>query len=74
MMTNEDFKDWLYAHGCKFEPVDGINRTGWSMKVINPKTGRYAYISGPFDDRRCPKHIIESACANLGIEQPSHTK
>jgi hypothetical protein len=73
-MTNEDFKDWLQAYGCDFEPIEGFNHTGWSLKVIHRETRRWTYISGPFDSRKCPKHIIREACLQLGIQQPDYTK
>jgi hypothetical protein len=73
-MTKEDFKDWLEAYGCQFEPIEGFNHTGWSLKITNPKTKRYTYISGPFDQRNCPKFIIKETCLTLGIEQPNYCK
>lgn len=73
-MTNEDLKDWVECQGCIFEPIDGINVTGWSLKVINPKNRKFTYLSGPFDGKRVPAWVVRDACRELGIETPDECK
>lgn len=70
-MTNEDFADWLQVeHSCIFEPIEGINVTGWSCKVVNPRLNRYAYMSGPFDGRPIPDVVVRKICYHLGVRYP----
>jgi hypothetical protein len=64
------FKDWLDVHGCKYEPVDGFNHTRPSIKVTNPKLGRFIYLTGPFDDRVLPSHFVRRSCDTLGVQYP----
>lgn len=68
-MTREDLVDWVKDKGCAQYPL-GEFTTGNAIKFVNPKTGGWAYISTPIDDRPITDFIIHEVCSRLGIEVP----
>ena len=73
-MTRSDFVDWLEAHGCVREVMDGLNLTGRQLKYRHPVTNGYAYIDLPIDDREIPDYQVMHACKRLIIEHPDSVR
>jgi hypothetical protein len=70
-MTKEEFRDYVTANNCKFEPIDGINHTGRSVKIVNNKYNwAYFYFRLPIDESEMPDYIICDACEELHIPPP----
>lgn len=74
-MTREDVWDWLSAHDCVPEIIDGINVTGRSIRVINKKNSRYAYFKLPIDGTEMPSIYVRKLCEqDLWIPCPDMCK
>jgi hypothetical protein len=69
-MKREDLVEWLEVNGCHPEPIEGLNITGWSVKFVNPKTNRYAYVKTPIDDTDVTDYIVCHTCDQLMIHYP----
>lgn len=67
---SSDLKSWLEAHGCGYEPVEGTNHTGVSLKIINKTNGRYSFMRGPFDGPELADRTIRDLCEQLFIPVP----
>jgi hypothetical protein len=73
-MTKEDLAEWLQAHDCDFEVIEGPNVTGWSVRVVHKKNKRYRYLTGPFDEREVPDNYFRATCDYLWIPYPDSLK
>lgn len=70
-MTIADFQRHLTAQGCEYEPITGINITGFALRIRNTKNQRKHFLSiykgGEFSDK-----TIVIACDALLIKYPPH--
>lgn len=72
-MTRADLIDWVLQQGCEQHPL-GENTRGNAVKLVNPKNGRWYYISTPIDNRPVTDFIVHEACIKLGIQVPECAK
>ena len=71
-MTKIDFRDWLIAQGCEFEPLKE-STTGNSIKIVSPK-GRHAYLTLPIDNSHAKHYMVCTICVKLMIPMPDECK
>ena len=70
-MTREEFRDWVTNNNCRFEPIDGINHTGRSIRIVNKQFNwAYTYLRLPVDETEMPDNMICEACQDLHIPVP----
>ena len=64
-MTREEVWDWLIAHNCHPEKIEGVNVTGNSIRVVNrDKPSRYAYFKLPINDKIMPCNYVRKLCVD----------
>jgi hypothetical protein len=68
-MTKRQLYNWILEHGCKQHALP--NQT--TMRLIyfeNPRTGGYATLNIPIDDKEMYPNTIVAICVSLNIELP----
>lgn len=68
-MTKRELYQWILKKGCKQIPLPDST----TMKAIyfeNPRTGGYAILNTPVDDRKMFPATVLAICLSLNIEIP----
>ncbi len=70
-MTIADFQRHLTNQNCAYEPVTGVNVTGFALKITNKQNQRRYFLSIYQGGELSDKTII-TACDALLIKYPPH--
>ncbi len=73
-MTKREFYRWALNHGCSQKPLPDTNTTAFCVILENPKTGGYATLNTPIDDRLMNPETVMRMAVALNIEIPSNLK
>ena len=70
-MTKEEFREWVLENDCSFEPIDGVNHTGRSVRIVNNAySWAYYYFRLHIDESEMPDFQVCQACEKLYIPSP----
>lgn len=71
MMTRESLYEWVIAHGCEVDFLEGVNASyNPNIRLYNPKTKEHALLATPIDDSVVSTFLVYRVCTLLGIEIP----
>lgn len=70
-MTIADFQRHLTNQACSYEPLTGLNITGFALKITNSKSGR-KYFLNVYRDAELSDKTVVVACDALLIKYPPY--
>ncbi len=68
-MTRRQLYRWIINHGCDQSPLPEFT-TARCIYFENLKTGGYATLNTPIDDREMLPETVREICISLNIETP----